>query len=213
MPKKAVLGGTFNPIHSGHLLIAETALNQLGLEQIIWVPTYRPLYKSSHELIDFQDRFNMVKLAIASHPNFVVSTVERNQPYSAYAIDTFLGLQDIYFANQWYWIIGLDTFLTLPHWYRRQELLPRCIWLVAPRLETSLEQDPLKTQPLLSLCEQVAEKMAAESIELKWHILDMPPIGISSRLIRQYCRHGRSIRYLVPDLVKDYILQKNLYKT
>jgi nicotinate-nucleotide adenylyltransferase len=212
MSKKAVLGGTFNPIHLGHLLIAEAALNQLALEQVIWVPTYRPLYKSANELMDFQHRLTMVKLAIASNPSFVVSTVERNQPHSAYAIDTFLSLQNIYFASQWYWIIGLDAFLTLPRWYRRQELLTRCIWLVAPRLETFLEKDLVKMQSILLLCEQVAQKMAAESIDLKWHILEMPYIGISSRLIRQYFSDRRSIRYLVPDAVRDYILQQNLYK-
>ncbi|HEY9628514.1 MAG TPA: nicotinate-nucleotide adenylyltransferase [Coleofasciculaceae cyanobacterium] len=206
MQKKAVLGGTFNPIHLGHLLIAETALNQLALDQVIWVPTYRPLYKSAKALLNFEDRLEMVKLAIASHPSFAVSTVERNQPDSAYAVDTFLSLQDAHSASQWYWIVGLDAFLTLPRWYRRQELLARCIWLVAPRLDTP-------STNLLYLCEQVAQKVAEEAIELKWQILDMPNLEISSQLIRKYCSDRRSIRYLVPEAVRDYILQKNLYKT
>ncbi len=214
MPTKAVLGGTFNPIHLGHLLIAETALNQLALEQVIWVPTYRPLYKSSGELVDFNHRLEMVKLAIAPHPSFIVSTVERNQPHSAYAVDTFSALQSLYAASQWYWIIGLDAFLTLPHWYRRQELLPHCIWLVAPRLDASWDTSPKEDRvKIQAFCEQVAQKMAAEAIALNWQILDMPRVGLSSRLIRQYCHHGRSIRYLVPDIVRDYILQQNLYKT
>ncbi|MBW4658392.1 MAG: nicotinate (nicotinamide) nucleotide adenylyltransferase [Drouetiella hepatica Uher 2000/2452] len=217
MPAKAVLGGTFNPIHLGHLLMAETALNQLALEQVIWVPTYRPLYKSSAELVGFKHRLEMLKLAIAFHPSFVVSAIEQNfftveqiQPHSSYAVDTFLALKDIHAASQWYWIVGLDTFLTLPYWYRRQELLPHCIWLVAPRLEASVEKDLIKTQ---ALCEQVAQKMAAEAIALNWQILDMPQISLSSQLIRQYCRDRRSIRYLVLDAVRDYILQHNLYKT
>lgn len=196
--------------------MAETALNHLALEQVIWVPTYRPLYKSSAELLDFKHRLEMLKLAIAPHPGFVVSAIERNfstveqsQPYT-YAVDTFLTLQDFYAASQWYWVVGLDTFLTLPHWYRRQELLPHCIWLVAPRLEASVEKDLVKTQ---ALCEQVAQKLAAEAIALNWQILDMPQISLSSHLIRQYCRDRRSIRYLVPDAVRDYILQHNLYKT
>jgi len=159
----------------------------------------------------------MVKLAIASHPSFAVSTVERNQAernqaYSSYAIDTFLNLQGIYAARQWYWIIGLDAFLTLPRWYRRQELLTRCIWLVAPRLATSPEKDPGKTQSMLFLCEQVAQTMATEAIELQWHLLEMPYIGISSQMIRQYRREERSIRYLIPETVRDYILCQDLYK-
>ncbi|NJR58467.1 MAG: nicotinate (nicotinamide) nucleotide adenylyltransferase, partial [Cyanobacteria bacterium CRU_2_1] len=131
--RRAIFGGTFNPIHWGHLLMAETALSQFNLHQVIWVPTYRPFYKSSTELLAFHHRLEMVQRAIASHPHFTVFTSEQSHPDAAYAIHTLLELQLFYPNSQWYWIIGLDAFQSLPRWHRRQEWIEQCDWLVAPR--------------------------------------------------------------------------------
>lgn len=207
MLKKAILGGTFNPVHWGHLLLAETALNQLALDQVIWVPAYRPLHKSALDLADFEQRLKMVELAIASHPDFAVSAVEQNFPGSPYAINTFLNLQALHPLTLWYWVIGWDAFQSLPHWYRWQELVDRCVWLVAPRWE-----NPAMAQWNTSGCEQIGQKMAGEGIHLQWQILNMPAVGISSGLIRQYCGDRRSIRYLVPETVRHYILEQELYQ-
>jgi nicotinate-nucleotide adenylyltransferase len=205
MPKKAILGGTFNPIHWGHLLMAETALVQLALDQVIWVPARRPLHKASSNLADFEKRMDMVKLAIASHPHFMLSTLEQNSSTS-YAIDTFLDLQRLYPDTLWHWIIGFDAFQSLPRWYRRHDWIERCIWLVAPRWEKKEIG-----QGEIAHCQHVAQKLSAEAIELQWQLLDMPLIGLSSGLIRHYCRDRRSIRYLVPEPVRHYILEHDLY--
>jgi nicotinate-nucleotide adenylyltransferase len=210
MPKIAILGGTFNPVHWGHLLIAETALHQAKLDQVIWVPAYRPSHKSSEELVDFHHRLQMVKLAVTSHANFTVSTVEQGQPNPSYAIDTFLGLKVLDPASEWYWIIGLDAFQSLPRWYCHQQLASECCWLVAPRFSPRLAQS--SSSWIVSSCIQVAQKMADESINLRWQLLDMPLVEISSRLIRQYCSDRRSIRDLVPESVRDYILTHQLYQ-
>jgi nicotinate-nucleotide adenylyltransferase len=205
MQKIAIMGGTFNPVHWGHLLMAETALNQIALDRVIWVPTYRPLYKATSELLSFHHRLEMVRRAIEPHPQFAIAPVEqdavkRSALDSSYAVDTLLNLQLRYPHSQWYWIIGLDAFQSLPRWYRHQELIRQCDWLVAPRLGSEATE-----------IERTVRKMAAESVELRWQLLHMPLIDISSSLIRHYCGKRHSIRYLVPESVRDYILEHELY--
>jgi nicotinate-nucleotide adenylyltransferase len=202
MLKLAVLGGSFNPIHRGHLLMAEVALKQVHLDQVIWVPSQYPPHKQSAELADFQHRFEMVKQAIASYPAFCLSVVDQNHIAPSYAIDTLLDLQTRYPASQWYWIIGLDAFASLPRWYRRQELAVQCRWLVAPRLG----------QPAEIVGQRVAEQMAAQSIKIDWQLLQMPLVEISSSLVRQYCRDRRSLQAIVPKSVENYILAHHLYR-
>jgi nicotinate-nucleotide adenylyltransferase len=205
MPQKiAVLGGTFNPIHIGHLIMAETALSQFALDRILWVPTVRPLYKSTAGLVDFTHRLKMVTLAIAAQPQFEASAVEQIYATS-YAIDTFSTLQALHPNSQWYWIIGLDAVRSLPHWQGRQKLVPQCTWLVAPR-------GSAVTKNQETICTEVADQLAAEEIIFRWRMLEMPPVGISSRLVRQYCGDRRSVRYWVPDSVRDYIHAQGLYQ-
>ena len=216
MPQKvAILGGTFNPIHLGHLIMAEAALDQFCLDRLLWVPTACPPYKSTAELVNFTHRLNMVKLAIATQPQFEVSAVE--QIYSvSYAIETFSRLQTLNPGDQWYWIIGLDAVRSLPQWQGRQTLVPQCTWLIAPRGDAaSLEQASLKQASeqasLAETCNQVATQLGAEAIRFEWRVLEMPLIGISSGLVRQSVRDRRSIRYWVPDAVNAYIQEQGLY--
>lgn len=194
--------------------MAETALDQLSLDRVIWVPTYCPSYKSTTPLLSFAQRLEMVKRAIESHPQFICSEVESQLPQPTYAIHTFHALQADYPPSCWYWIIGLDAFQSLPRWYRHQELASQCCWLVAPRLKTAkTAPDRSSVSPSSTLlCQHVQEKLASEWVELKWHMLDMPLVDISSSLVRQYCGDRRSIRYLVPESVRTYIAQQNLYK-
>ncbi|MBD2055202.1 nicotinate (nicotinamide) nucleotide adenylyltransferase [Oculatella sp. FACHB-28] len=202
MPKLAILGGSFNPIHQGHLLMAEMARKQVNLDQVIWVPAQCPPHKQSIELADFQHRVEMVKRAIASYPVFCLSTVDQNRTGTSYAINTLLDLQTCYPNSQWYWIVGLDAFASLPRWYRRQELAANCSWLVAPRAG----------QPAEVIGHQVVQQLAAQSIKIDWQILQMPLVEISSSLVRQYCRDRRSLQDLVPESVENYILAHSLYR-
>lgn len=213
--------------------MAETALDQLALDRIIWVPTYHPAYKPAANLLNFQHRVEMVRRAIDAHPQFSLSTLEQDQPSPSHAVNTLINLQSTYPDNQWYWIIGLDAFQTLPHWYRYSVLVAQCRWGVIPRrgsqrsAASSLENCSLQHHPLhrtpsppeplrepasLLICRQIAEKLAAESLELKWQLLEMPLIEISSSLVRQRCGDRHSIRYLVPESVRTYIEQQGLYR-
>lgn len=208
MRKVAILGGTFDPVHWGHLLIAETALSQVALEQVIWVPTRRPPHKQAAK---FEHRLQMVQRAIADHPAFALSPGAANRSDPSYAIQTLIDLQAVYPNTHWYWIVGLDAFQTLPRWYRRQELAAECDWLVAPRLCARGEQSGGTWVQVQFVCEQVAQQLAEEGISIHWQILHMPWVGVSSSLIRQYCRDRYSIRYLVPEAVRIYIATHNLY--
>jgi nicotinate-nucleotide adenylyltransferase len=204
--------------------MAETALQQFALEQILWVPSYCPVYKSAPDLLSFEHRTEMLRRAIASHPQFILSTIEQTQPHPVYAVDTFLALQSQYPDCSWSWILGLDAFRSLPRWYHYQELVPRCRWLVAPRWPQADQLEEIaepnvgerSSQPhpfsLSATCQQVAKQLAQASINLTWHLLDMPRLDISSSLIRRYCRDRRSIRYLVPEPVRLYIHEHQLYQ-
>jgi nicotinate-nucleotide adenylyltransferase len=219
MQNFAVLGGTFNPIHWGHLLLAETALNQAQLDQIIWVPAYHPPHKFESEiLLSFEHRYAMVQRAIADHPNFVASAVEQAQVGHSYAVQTLQALKLAYPDCCWYWIIGLDAFRSLPRWYGCQMLAEQCCWLVAPRSDSSqrVDQSPDEVIPETSTpekdCAEVEKIFAARSITLHWQFLKMPLVAISSSLVRRYCQEQHSIRYLVPDSVRDYISVQKLYR-
>lgn len=212
----AVLGGTFNPIHWGHLLMAETALNQVQLDQIIWVPAYHPPHKfESDILLSFAHRYEMVHQAVANHPNFVVSTIEQSQTGNSYALHTLQTLQSAYPNSRWYWIIGLDAFRSLPRWYGHRILAEQCCWLVAPRADPNRSLGRSHGQADSSPeadCLAVEKTLAAQAVKVRWQILDMPLVEISSSLVRRYCQEQRSIRYLVPDAVRDYILSQKLYQ-
>jgi len=199
MGKVAIFGGTFDPVHWGHLLMAETALSQFGLDKVIWIPARCPPHKSQSCWLDFEHRWELVRLAICDRSAFAIGPKSCQPIGYSYAIDTLEDLQSLYPHTHWYWIIGLDAFQTLPRWHRRQELVPACEWLVAPR------PDAFGISSVDSLCQQVAQKLESQSIAIRWQALPMPSVGISSSLIRQYYRQGRSIRYLVPEAVRTYL--------
>lgn len=202
-----IFGGTFDPVHWGHLLIAESALCHKKLDQVIWVTNERPHYKQT---VPFEHRWEMVRMAIADHPAFTIFP-KLSVSTPSYAILTLIELQAAYPNTEWYWILGLDTFQTLPAWYRRQEIATACNWIIAPRLGSSDQNK--QDNHLQFTCERVVQQLAAQSISIKWEILNTPIVGVSSSLIRQYCCNSRSIRYLVPEPVRNYIAKHNLYSS
>lgn len=217
MQKLAIFGGTFNPIHWGHLLIAEAAFDQLQLDRVFWIPAYHPPHKEGTEaLISYEHRLEMVQQAVIDHPNFEVSTIERERVGVSYAVDTLRALQKRYSNSentaQWYWIVGLDAFRAFPRWYAHQELAANCIWLVAPRSTQSSIDPPDSIGAEVAIGAEVVEGLASRSIKIQWQVLQMPSIEISSSLIRAYCHQQRSIRYLVPEPVRRYILTHGLYR-
>ena len=122
-----LLGGSFNPVHNGHLAIARQTREALGLDQILFIPTSHPPHKPNGSLAPAQDRYEMVRLAIASDPTFAISDVEIRRPGKSYSIDTIRLLQQDYGAQtQLFFLIGLDAFLDFPSWREPQTLLKLC---------------------------------------------------------------------------------------
>ncbi len=223
MPKIAVFGGTFNPVHWGHLLIAETAIDQFQLDRVIWVPTFRSPHKAQ-ALLAFDHRLEMVQRAIADQPAFTVSAIEGQRQGLSYASATLNTLQALEPEAHWYWIMGNDAFQSLPKWYASESLMAQCTWLVAPRSELNdidqqeddlgrdrLSRDGTSSEQSIALC-QASQPPLSFSSQLHWHRLQLPLLGISSTLIRQRCQEGHSIRYLVPESVRCYITRQNLYQ-
>jgi len=211
MKKMAIFGGTFDPVHWGHLLMAETALSQFNLDQAIWKPDPSPPHKLRRLGAGWEQRREMVRRAIGDRHDFLLAPQQEHPSDISYAIETFFYLQQLYPNTQWYWIIGSDAFQTLPQWHRSQEIGKFCHWLVAPRLFLG-ESDSSDRQATVFDNAEVVAKMAALGVQIRSSVLEMPWIGISSSLIRRYCLENRSIRYLVPEPVRTYITAQKLYQ-
>lgn len=202
MRQLAIFGGTFDPVHWGHLVIAESALNQVTLEQIVWVPSFLPHHKIA---ASFEQRVTMIELAIQDNPAFTVSLVE-NKSGDSYAINTLSELSDFYPNTYWYWIVGLDTFESLPKWHQGKQLAQLCHWLIVPRLPS-----PQNITHTESICKEVVQQLSDDSDSIHWQLINTPIVGISSSMVRSSWRDRQSIRYLVPETVRSYISDRNLY--
>ncbi|MEG4965973.1 nicotinate (nicotinamide) nucleotide adenylyltransferase [Microcoleus sp. B6-A1] len=238
MGKIAILGGTFDPVHWGHVLVAETAASQFALDRVIWVPDRSPPHKERPDLASFEQRREMLALAIGDRPDFVISPRSANPSGSCFAIDTLLFLQKLYPGDhRWYWIIGSDALLTLPKWHRCGEIAGLCDWLVAPR-PSQEDREIAESGEIGGLSEwgdcpggkpldsggdrmqvqanavgrRVAEQMALLDVEIRWEVLSMPAIEISSSHIRRCCAERLDLRYLVPEVVGTYIAAHQLYQ-
>lgn len=186
--KVGILGGTFNPPHVGHVLIAEQVRDQLGLDMILFMPTSTPPHQEEKEAIDGQTRLLMTQQAIARNPYFQIEAYEVSQKGKNYTFDTMTALKSMYPETEFYFIIGADMVEDLPNWHRVDELVHLVQLVAVRRPGFSLESD----YPLIKV--------------------DIPEMDISSSMIRQMIAEGRSIRYLVEDSVRDFIREEGLYQ-
>lgn len=222
MEKVAILGGTFDPVHWGHLSIAQTAASQFGIDRVIWAVDRTPGHKSHSVLASFEQRREMVALATSRRPDFGLLPPYTNPSGAGCAIDSLLYLQNLYPEAQRYWIIGADAFQTLPKWPRCGEIARLCDWLVAGRGSGGVEVgqmvrsiDPLEDLIIVqtnTVCSVVATQMAVRGVQIRWQVLAMRSIEVSSSLIRRYCSEGSSIGHLVPESVGTYIAAHQLYQ-
>lgn len=221
MQKVAIFGGTFDPVHCGHLSIAKMAVCQLALDRVVWAVDRNPPHKSCSVLASFEQRREMVALATAGRPDFELLPLDTNG-FATGAIDSLLYLQNLYPEAKLYWIIGADAILTLAKWPRCREVGGLCEWLVARR-ETggvgavgqrgrsinSAEEDMLIQAQ--TVCSVVAKQMAMKGVQIRWQVLGMPAIEVSSSLIRRYYNEGRAIGHLVPEAIETYLITHQLY--
>ncbi|OGO22371.1 MAG: nicotinate (nicotinamide) nucleotide adenylyltransferase [Chloroflexi bacterium RBG_16_51_9] len=197
--KIGVLGGTFDPIHKGHLAIAEAAMKRLGLDEVYFVPSARTPLKESDTILAAEHRVKMVRLAIAGYPYFKLSTIEIDRPGPSYTVDTIAQLRDSLGAdNELYFIIGLDSLVQLPRWREVARIIQMCQLVAVPR-------------PGYSLPDKDSLEAVIPGISQRLIILDEPKMDISATEIRQLAKRGESISHLVPEAVAEYIKKNKLY--
>ena len=199
-----ILGGTFDPIHTGHLAIAEEVRESLGLERLLFVPAGVPPHRPNPPLASAADRLAMVELAVANNPAFAASAIELERPGPSYSVDTVEALaaaaRDRGQRPDLWFVLSAEAFGLLPTWHEPERLLRAARIAVVPRAGAS----PLPTG-------WVAARFPG--FEERVRFLDGPQLGISGTQIRRRAVAGRSLRYLVPDEVARYIGDHRLYRT
>ena len=199
MKKIGIMGGTFNPIHNGHLFLAEYAYEQIGLDTILFIPSRRPPHKASLEVASADDRRRMTELAIQDNPHFELSAMELEREGMSFTADTLKELTDKHPDTEYYFIIGADSLLQLTEWKNPQVVFDLCTMVAAGRNHL----------PKAHMEQQV--KRLHETYGASIILLDMPTIDISSAEIRERIVAGKSIRYYVPEPVRSYIKEHGLY--
>jgi nicotinate-nucleotide adenylyltransferase len=194
--KVGIMGGTFDPVHWGHLIAAEQAREGMGLDEVWFMPVNVPPHKQRIPGADARQRCEMVTRAIEPHPSFRLTDLEIARGGTSYTIDTVKHLKQLYPGNEFLYIIGGDMVQYLPHWYGIEQLVKLIGFLGLRR--------PGFTEDLEALPEHIRRKVT-------W--VPMPIIDISSTDIRARRRSGQSIRYMVPDSVLYYIEENRLYES
>ena len=194
-----IIGGTFDPIHYGHLIIAEEARVKVGLARVIFIPAGNPPHKLRRPYSPAQHRYRMVELAIASNPYFEVSPVEVNRPGPSYSVDTVRMLREEMGPEvDLFFIMGVDSLAGILTWHKPEELIKLCKIIAVNRPGYGVDIDAL---------DQVLPGIKKQVIFIR-----APEIGISSTEIQERVRAGLPIRYLVPPEVERYIYEHHLYR-
>ncbi len=205
MQRIGLFGGSFNPIHFGHLIPAQAAAEQLGLDKLIFVPSAVPPHKAAAAgLASAEHRLEMVRRAIADVPLFDVSDIELKRPGPSYTIDTIAAFRGEYGLDvMLHWLIGADSLADLPAWHRAGELVDACRIVTLARPGWTIDAAIARLRDRLSE-EQIARLAAG--------VLSTPLIEISATAIRHRVAAGKSIRFLLPGVVRHYIQQNGLYR-
>jgi nicotinate-nucleotide adenylyltransferase len=194
--KIGLFGGTFDPIHTGHLLLADVALGDAGLDQILFVPAAAPPHKPVGPKTSAGDRVQMVRLAVEGHPGFRMTDLELRRPGASYTVDTLVELKDSgeWRGAEWFLLIGADMLLDLTNWKDPDEIVRNAGLLVMKRPGFDIRR--------------AEKKFLKNALQI-----NAPEIGISSTEIRKRIRDGKSIRYWVPESVEAFIRERGLYRT
>ncbi len=197
--KVGILGGTFNPIHIGHLILAERALEECELDEILFIPTGQPYFKSAAEVLEKKVRISMTGNAIEDNPNFALSTIETDREGNSYTYETLQLLKKDNPDTQYHLILGADTLFQIEQWKHPEIIMSLAGIIAAVRDDKSNEDLKVKAHELES------------KFNTEVHILRMPHIGVSSSDIRERIRTGKNVRYMLPDKTLEYIEKNGLY--
>ena len=198
--KIGILGGTFNPIHMGHLLMAEHAREYAGLDYVIIMPSGISYLKANTGVLPGDVRLKMVDLSIEGNPYFLSSDIEILREGNTYTYETLLQLKELYPLADFYFIVGADSLFSMERWVKPTIIFDNCTILAAGRNNASKEELLRKKQYL------------EEQYHANIMLMDFPEIEISSTHIRNCVRDGKSIRYMVMDEVLKFIEDNHLYQ-
>lgn len=197
--KIGIIGGTFDPIHFGHLILAERIRLAQNLDRVIFLPTGNSVHKRYLKVSDSKDRFKMCQLAIEDNPYFEISDIEYKREGYTYTYDTILELEKIYPNDDIYFIIGSDILFSIGKWKNVDEVFKKIKFLLALRSDYDKNID-----------EKISYFQDEKSAEII--LKKIPLVDISSSEIRELVKNNKSIKYLVPKCIEDYIREKELYK-
>ena len=215
--KIGIFGGTFNPVHYGHLRAAEEVREKLRLDKILFIPAKNPPLKTK-DIATAEHRYELLKLALRGNRYFELSDIEYRLKGKSYTAKTILELQKIYPPSDFFFILGIDAFLDIPHWWNPEKLITLTNFAVISR--PGFRFTDLKTSPYIKEQRRVLGKLDEEKAELyeaklpgkkKAVLLRITPMEIASTEIRRLLRQGKSIKYLLPPEVKSYIIFNKLY--
>lgn len=189
-----VMGGTFDPIHHGHLVAASEVADRFDLDEVLFVPTGQPWQKAGRQITPAEDRYLMTVIATASNPRFSVSRVDIDRGGPTYTIDTLKDLREQYPNEQLYFITGADALASIMSWHDWEEMFELAEFVGVTRPGYELRED-----------------MLPADIQERVHLVEIPAMAISSTGCRERASQGRPVWYLVPDGVVQYIAKNDLY--
>ena len=199
MKKYGIFGGSFDPIHYGHLMICEYIKEEMGLDKVIFIPTGNPPHKDLG--VSAEDRYEMVKLAISPNPDFEISDIETTRVNLSYTVDTIRELKEIYKEEKLYFLIGLDSLFQLKTWKKIDDLSQEIEFVVALR-PGYIDKEEINNEI----------DFLRENFGTKINLIKTPLYEISSTDLRDRIHEGKSLRYLIPKKVLDYIEESGFYK-
>lgn len=210
-----LMGGTFNPVHLGHLRAAEEIAESLKLDQVCFMPSAQPPHKSPEPLVSYEQRLKMLELAVAERPGFWVSDLENHLPRPSYTVNTVRAFSAAAEADQIFFMVGLDSFMTLAAWREYRELLRRASFVVFGRAGIEPGLDDMR-----AMLTEIEPEIRWNAMEAAFTGPNLKPIhfhpggklAISSTDLRGRLEAGASVRYLVPEPVRDYIEEHGLYR-
>jgi nicotinate-nucleotide adenylyltransferase len=197
-----IFGGTFDPIHYGHLIVAEQAREQAVLDQVWFVPSARPPHKSDRQITAFDRRVAMLSFALAGQEDkFRVETIEQDRPGPSFTADTLDDLAQQHPNTDWFLLLGADSVKDLPIWHEPFRIVDRATILVAAR----------PGFPVWTAAE-LADHLGIEPSRVRIQVVEVPQIDIASRDLRRRAAEGRSLLFQLPRSVEVYVREKKLYR-
>jgi len=196
-----LFGGTFDPVHIGHLILAEQCRAQAHLDEVWFLPSYQPPHKSGRSVTRFEQRCDMLALACVGQPAFRIEPIEKQLPPPSYTAETLRELTERHPDHEFHLLLGADSVIDLPTWYEPLQVIAKAGLIVVPRPGV-----------MLLTAEMLASALSLpDTAHVRFRVVSSPQVEVSSRDLRRLIAGGHSIRYMVPRSVEEYIRERKFY--